>query len=293
MNDRARLNRRDVQRRFDRAAATFDDVDFVHAVTRQGIFDRLEPLVLEATTILDLGAATGSASPALSKRFGRARIVSCDLSHRMLQRCAGKRRWWSRASEVQGDAARLPFADNSFDLVFANLLLPWIDEPAAALGEVARVLRHGGVFAFATLGPDSLLQLTRAWGKVDSSVHVNHFLDMHDVGDAVLRAGLGNPVLDVDRLSVQYGDAHKLFHDLTNMGGRNALAQRRRTLVGKESFARMLAALAGSADDSRVEIDLELVYGHCWGTDAAAQRGDYRIDAARIPTRRQSGPDAG
>ena len=39
---------RDIQRRFDRVAASFDDADFVHAVTREGLLARLEPLINHA-----------------------------------------------------------------------------------------------------------------------------------------------------------------------------------------------------------------------------------------------------
>jgi malonyl-CoA O-methyltransferase len=288
MDDKARLNRRDVQRQFDRAAATFDTADFVHAVTRQGILARLEPVRLGASVILDLGAATGGATAALKKQYGRAHIISVDLSHRMLRRCAKKRRRWSRAAEVQGDAASLPFAENSFDLVFANLLLPWIDTPATVLEEIARVLRPGGVFAFATLGPDSLAQLGHAWAQVDSGPHVNLFADMHDVGDALMRAGFNAPVLDVDHLSVRYDDPQKLFRDLAATGARNALQHRRRSLTGKGRFSGMVRALAASPGENAVEIDLELVYGHCWGTAATRQSTDFRIDAGQVRRRRRA-----
>ncbi|MBT8091915.1 MAG: methyltransferase domain-containing protein, partial [Gammaproteobacteria bacterium] len=270
----------------DRAAATFDAADFVHAVTRQGIFARLEPLLLDAATVLDLGAATGNATALLKRRFRGAQVVSVDLSHSMLRRCASKRRWWSRASEVQGDAAHLPFAENSFDVVFANLLLPWIDTPAIVAAQVARVLRKDGLFAFATLGPDSLAQLGRAWAVVDGGVHVNQFPDMHDIGDELLRAGLSAPVLDVDRLSVRYDDPQKLFRDLTATGARNALQQRKRSLLGKAKFGQMIDALTG---EQVVEIDLELVYGHCWGTTAVGRQTAFRIDAGQIK-RRQRAP---
>jgi malonyl-CoA O-methyltransferase len=288
MDDNARLNRRDVQRRFDRAAAAFDEADFVHAVTRQGILTRLEPVRLDASRILDLGAATGAAAIPLRHQYGRAHVVSFDLSQRMLQRCASKRRWWSRTAEVQGDAACLPFLDNCFDLVFANLLLPWIDTPATVLEEVARVLRPGGVFAFATLGPDSLLQLGRAWARIDSGPHVNRFLDMHDIGDALVRAGLSAPVLDVDHLAVRYDDPQKLFRDLTASGARNALQHRRRALTGKGKFAGMVKALATADDASAIEIDLELVYGHCWGAASAGESTDFRIDAGQIGRRQRA-----
>ncbi len=51
------LRSRDIRRRFDRAAANFDEFDFVHAVTRDGLFTRLEPMLIDASTIVDLGCA--------------------------------------------------------------------------------------------------------------------------------------------------------------------------------------------------------------------------------------------
>jgi malonyl-CoA O-methyltransferase len=278
------LRLRDIQRRFDCAAATFDDSDFVHEVTRDGLAARLEPLLLEPTTILDLGSATGATGRLLRKRFKRAHIVSLDLSQPMLKQGQRQKSWFSRASFVQGDASHLPFADSSFDMVVTNQLLPWAPELQPVLEEVARVLVPGGVFAFATLGPDSLREVAQAWASVDSGSHVNRFADMHDLGDGLVRAGLSDPVLDVDRLSVCYESADKLFADLTRAGARNALADRARGLTGRRSFAAMAAALADS--QGKITLELELVYGHCWGAGPKNDPENYRIDANQIPRRR-------
>ena len=295
MDDPFLLNSRDVRRRFDRAADTFGAADFAHGVTRDGLLARLQPLRIEAKTVLDLGAATGSATALLQKRFRGAHIVSLDLSRNMLLQRKRRRLWFTRTSSVQADAARLPFADGSFDVVFANLLLPWVNDPAAVLAEVSRVLRKGGVLAFATLGPDSLRQLSHAWVHVDGHAHVNpahvahahvhRFPDMHDIGDALVRAGLADPVLDVDRLTVKYPDAGKLFRDLTLSGSRNSLAGRRRGLLGKRQFNRLVAALSEATPGPGIEIDLELVYGHCWSTGPRQESGHFRIDATAIPRR--------
>ena len=286
MREPSALNKHDVRRQFDRAAKAFDSADFVHRVTREGLLERLRPLRIEATAVLDLGAATGNTTDQLRKRFGGARVVSLDLSHNMLREAKGKRRWLSRTSFVQADAESLPFSDASFDVVFSNLLLPWLSDPATALAEVTRVLRKDGVFVFATLGPDSLVQLSRAWSRVDAGTHVNRFLDMHDIGDALVRAGLADPVLDVDRLTVQYADATRLFQDLTRTGGRNALMQRSRGLLGRGRFEKLLAELHGGADG--IAVELELVYGHCWGTGPRNEPANYRINAAEIGRRRKS-----
>ncbi len=278
------LRLRDIQRRFDRAAANFDGADFVHEVTREGLVTRLEPLLLEPATILDLGSATGATGRVLRKRFKRAHIVSLDLSQAMLARGRKHKSWFSRASFVQGDANHLPFGDASFDMIVANQLLPWAPELQSIFEEVARVLLPGGVFAFATLGPDSLREIERAWASVDSGVHVNRFADMHDIGDGLVGAGLRDPVLDVDRLGVSYDSASKLFADLSRAGARNALTSRARGLTGRSSFSAMTAALADNR--GKITLDLELVYGHCWGAGPKNDPDNYRIDANQIPLRR-------
>jgi malonyl-CoA O-methyltransferase len=275
----------DVRRRFDRAARSFDDADFIHAVTRDGLFARLTPVVIDAKVVVDLGCATGSATRALAERFRGAKIMAVDLSLPMLERCRAKRGWFSKTSTLQADASALPFADQSVDVVFANLLLPWANDPGEVAREVSRVLRENGLFVFATLGPDSLLEIRNAWAAVDDRSHVNHFLDMHDVGDLMLRAGLRDPVLDVDRLSVSYDDADALFRDLTAVGARNSLQNRNPSLLGKRRFEAMRDRLENAAEGGGISLDLELVYGHCWGGRPPPEKGDVRIDAAAIPVR--------
>lgn len=291
MNDTRALHPQHLRRRFERAAASFDSADFVHRVTRDGLFSRLQPVVIDADTVLDLGSATGGAGEPLRRRFRGAHLVSLDVSRSMLSCGRKKRPWYAplltrKHSFVQADAARLPLADGSIDFVFCNLLLPFVDNPDRVFSEVARVLRRGGVFAFATLGPDSLLEIRRAWGTVDTAAHVNHFQDMHDVGDALLRAGLRDPVVDVDPLTVRYPNAEKLFADLTSVGARNALRERHPALTGRRRFEAMLAALQGQDDDPVIELRLELVYGHCWGGGAPMDPASFAIDATTIPLRR-------
>ena len=280
------LRLRDIRRRFDRAAAGFDDVDFVHAVTRDGLVSRLEPVQVKARNILDLGSATGAAGKSIRERFRRAHVVSLDLSRAMLEEARRRKRRLSKSSYVQADAHRLPFADATFDLVIANQLLPWITDVHSLFAEVARVLVEGGVFAFATLGPDSFREIDAAWAGVDDGQHVHRFPDMHDIGDALVSARLRDPVLDVDHLAVTYGDAARLFGDLTATGARNALAGRSRGLAGKEHFGAMTQALYSG---DQIRLDLELVYGHCWGPGPNNDASEFRIGAGKIARRRRGG----
>jgi len=279
------LNHKHIHRRFERAASTLDGSDFVHATSREGLLRRLQPLLIDAKTVVDLGAGTGAAGLALGQRFKGARLISIDIALGMLLKARQKKRWLSKANFIQANAVALPLANDCIDVVFANLLLPWVDDPAPVFAEVARILHQGGVFAFATLGPDSLQELRRAWAAVDDDAHVNRFPDMHNLGDALVNSGLRDPVLDVDRLSIAYQQSGKLFTDLTAVGARNALQQRARGLTGKRRYAAMLAALNDATGAGKLTLELELVFGHCWGGGPKLDASHYEIDARKIPVR--------
>jgi len=276
----------DVRRMFDRAADEFDDFDFVHSATRAGLFARLEPIVIDARTVVDLGCATGSACRPLGKRFRSAHVIAIDRSPGMLRRAVRKQSWLAKYSVLRADATALPLADQSVDIIFCNQLLPWIDDAGAVFSEANRILRKDGLFLFASLGPDSLSGLRQAWEASDVGAHVNDFPDMHVLGDAAVRAGLNDPVLDVDRLSVTYQNTAALFRDLTGSAARNCLASRGIALTGKDRFAAMTAALPKHGRDGGIDLELELVYGHCWGSGPRAKDGEIRIPPSRIGRRR-------
>lgn len=279
-----------MRRRFDRAAAGFANADFVHRQAAAGLLERLVPMTLTVERVLDAGSAAGAASRALAKSWRKARVISLDLSMDMLRAARASRPRFARISELQADVTQLPLADNCIDLVFANMLLPWSIDPAGFFGEVRRVLRKEGLFAFSTLGPDSLRELREAWAEVDAGEHVNAFPDMHDIGDLAVRSGLRDPVVDVDYLTVSYRSSEALMRDLTAAGARNSLAGRHPALTGKKRFARMRAALERRFGDAGLPLRLELVFGHAWGSGpapAAGQDREYRLDVTAIGRRRR------
>lgn len=273
------LNAQHVQRRFDRAASTFGRADYVHRHAFEGLLERLDPLRISPDWILDLGAASGAGSRLLGKRYRKARIVSGDLSMAMLRQARDARGFLSKAREARMDARQLPLLDGSIDLVVANMLLPWIDDLPGCLREVGRVLRKGGVFTFATLGPGSFEPLRRVDG---SETRLNAFADMHDVGDALVQAGLADPVLDVDRLTITWPDIAAIRRDHVASGGGNTRRDRAATLTGRSRLADVLDALRR---DDGFAADIELVYGHAWSTGPRAEAGEFHIDAGAIGRR--------
>lgn len=284
-NDTHVFDRASVRRRFDRAASKFDGADFVQRHAAAGLFERLEPMLLQPARILDVGSATGSASRELARRYRKSRVLSLDLSLRMLQRAKARRSRFARIRELQADASSIPLGDGCIDLVFANMFLPWSDDPLRFFAEVRRVLRKDGLFAFSALGPDSLREVRQAWAAVDDGVHVNPFPDMHNIGDAIVRAGLRDPVVDVDYLHVTWPNSDALFRDLTAAGARNSLERRHHALTGKRRFSGMRTKL--DPGGAPLRLTFELVFGHAWGSWPVLPAGEYRLEATSTERRRR------
>jgi malonyl-CoA O-methyltransferase len=168
-------------------------------------------------------------------------------------------------------------------------MLQWVGNPDAAIAEARRVLKTDGLFSFTSLGPDSLRELREAWAESDGYQHVHAFLDMHDLGDALVRAGFAEPVMDTERLTITYRNWPALLAELRGSGSTNIAYGRSRSLAGRAGAERAQYSLESLRRNNVLPTTLEIVYGHAW---AGALRRRGRADGeVRIPleslTRRQ------
>jgi malonyl-CoA O-methyltransferase len=273
------LNASWVRRSFDRAAGTYDGAAVLHAKVRQDLLERLGLTALSPRTVLDAGAGTGHGSRALQRRYPKAHVVALDASHGMLRAAAKQQSWLRPFARVCADAALLPLKDGSVDLIVSNLMLHWCD-PDAVFAEFRRVLAPHGLLSFSAFGPDTLRELRAAWAQVDSACHVHRFIDMHDLGDALVRAGFASPVLDVEQFTLRYLDVRKIAADLKATGAHNATLGRAQGLTSPRKFAAMQAAYESFRQDGRLPASYEVVFAHAWVPAPALQRG--RRDEARV-----------
>jgi malonyl-CoA O-methyltransferase len=263
------LDRRSVRASFDRASATYESAAGLQARVAQELLGRLEDFGLAPRAVLDLGAGTGRTTRELKRRYPRAMVIALDLAPGMLREARRHQMRWRRFERVCGDAQRLPLAAASVDLVFSSLMLQWCEPLDEAFTEVRRVLRPGGFFAFSTFGPATLHELRSAWAEADGHTHVNQFIDMHDVGAALVRAGLAEPVLDLDRIEVAYPDARTLMRDLKSIGAHNVTAGRPRALTGRRRLGRMEHAYEAYRREGSLPATYEVIYAASWGTAAS------------------------
>jgi len=252
-----------VRRAFDRAAETYDGAAVLHAEVRENLLERLQLVTLVPRVVLDAGAGTGHGSRALQRRYPKALVVALDISRQMLN-VAGRQQSWLRPfGRVCGYAERLPLADGSVDLIMSNLLLQWC-HPDEVFAEFRRVLKPSGLLSFSAFGPDTLRELRSAWSQVDARSHVHQFIDMHDLGDALVRNGFAAPVLDVERFTLRYLDVRSVAADLKATGAHNATAGRAKGLTGPRKFAAMQAAYEHFREDGRLPATYEVVFAHAW-----------------------------
>jgi malonyl-CoA O-methyltransferase len=257
-----------VRRSFDRAAETYDRNNVLQCEVGLRLLRHLDPMRLDPRLAVDLGCGTGMFFEPIAKRFPKARLVGVDFAHGMLRKAAKRAPAWKRLlgrgpGLVCGDAERLPLASGASQFVFSNLALQWT-RPEAVFAEVARVLETGGLFLFATFGPDTLKELRAAFAAADGHAHVNTFVDMHDLGDMLVHAGLVEPVMEMEMITLEYSCVEAVARDLKAIGARNALPGRPRGLSGRGRWKRVIESYEKLRRDGALPASYEVIYGHAW-----------------------------
>jgi SAM-dependent methyltransferase len=109
----------------------------------------LLPHLKSGLTLLDLGCGPGTITADLATRITPGRVTACEVKESALDlaRAEIARRGLTNVDFVVGDAHALDFPDDSFDVVHAHQVLQHLGDPVAALREMRRVTRPGGLIA--------------------------------------------------------------------------------------------------------------------------------------------------
>lgn len=266
MIDEYLIDKARVRASFNRAANTYDAAAVLQKQVREEMLSRLNLVKIAPQAILDAGCGTGHGSFGLQKRFRSAQVYSLDIALNMLQQTQLQRPFLQKILNKQqllcADIESLPIASDSMDLAWSNLALQWCNDLDAAFAEVARVLQPESLFVFSTFGPDTLKELRAATSN--GHTHVSRFIDMHDIGDALIRAGFSTPVLDVEHYTLTYDDVKGVMKDLKNIGAHNATQGRARGLQGKGFLSNLTQQYEQFRANNKLPATFEVVYGHAW-----------------------------
>ena len=265
---------------FGRAADTYDAAAILQKQVREEMLNRLDLVKINPQVILDAGCGTGAASHALQKRFAKSQVVSLDFALPMLQKTRSTSYQVGMLSQLKSifgvtnqsllcaDIESLPLANASIGFVWSNLAIQWCNDLDAALQEFHRVLQPEGLLMFSTFGPDTLRELRIATSQQSADkggfTSVSRFIDMHDIGDALVRAGFSAPVLDVERFTLTYDDVKSVMRDLKSIGAHNATDGRARGLLGRGFLKSLEANYEQFRTNDKLPATFEVVYGHAW-----------------------------
>ena len=264
------IDKRAVRRAFSRAATQYDAAAVMQREVCSRMLERLDYIKQKPATVLDVGSGTGWGTRQLGERYPTAQIVALDMAIGMLHAARGTSSWWSKLFSgkatpyVCGDMEALPVKSNSMDMVWSNFALQWCNDLPATFVELQRVLKVDGLLMFSTFGPDTLKELRSAFQGVDGHNHLNRFADMHDIGDMLVAAGFGDPVMDMEYITLTYSDVKSVMQDLRSIGAHNATAGRATGMMGKKAWGRVLENYERLRRDGKLPATFEVIYGHAW-----------------------------
>ena len=158
-----------------------------------------------------------------------------------------------------------PMDPEPADLLWANMQLHIHPDPQTLLNAWYEALRVDGFLMFSCLGPDSLLELHQLYRDLGWPPPGPSWTDMHDWGDMLVQIGFAEPVMDMERITLQYAEPVRLIEDLRAMG-RNLHPERHPACRGKgwrdqlENAIRHHWPHRGS--EGQYALTFEIVYGH-------------------------------
>ena len=260
-----RLDKFSIKKSFDRAARSYDRAAILQTEVLSRLLARLEYIRHNPGTVIDIGCGTGKGIAGLQKKYPRSKIVGLDLAFSMLQASRKQVGFLRRKRLVNSDMEKMPFADGSFDLLFSNLALEWANDIGATFREFGRIGRPGSLLMFATFGPGTLKELRESWSRIDQNPHVHQFIDMHDIGDAMIASGFQQPVVDAEIIRLEYQEFQQVFDDLKNTGAINADKGRSRGLMTPAILKRLESNYRQLGyEQGKFIASYEVLYGHAW-----------------------------
>lgn len=286
------FDRRLVRLRRERAHATLAAHGFLYDEAADRLADRLNDIRRGFPLAVELGSRGGVLAQAVAGRGGIVTLIQTDLSPATLARLPGAR--------VALDEEALPFAPQSLDLVLSSLALSEVNDLPGTLVQIRRALKPDGLLLACVLGGATLQELRAAVAEAEESTtggaspRVAPFADAAELSALMQRAGFALPVVDSDRVMVDYADPWDLLRDLKGMGAGNALVDRRRVPMRRATLAATVELLAGRGADAatgRVRATFEIVTLTGWAPAASQPRPKPR-GSARASLKRALEDDA-
>ena len=239
------------QRR-DRAARIGTEL-FLYDRAFGDCLERLADIRIEFSDVLLLGCP----DPAWPQQLGDRRVTVVDPGPLMAALAGGQ----------SADPESLPFGGNTFDLVLCIGVLDTANNLPLAAAALHLVLKPGGLLLGAIAGGQSLLRLRKAMLAADAvagqaSPHLHPRIEGPGLAQLLTGAGFAMPVVDVDRVELDYPSLDGLVGDLRAMGATNILSTRSRVPLTRPALAAARTAFLDG--DIRAKEQVEILHFAAW-----------------------------
>jgi len=199
----------------------------------------------------------GCPNPAWPGRFKGSQVTVVDPGPIMAERAGGQ----------FADLESLPFDAEAFDLALCIGTLETANNLPLAAAALHLVLRPGGLLLGALAGGQSLPRLRKAMLAADlvtaqASPHLHPRIEGPSLARLLTEVGFAMPVIDVDRIELEYGSLDALVRDLRAMGATNILHARSRRPLSR--LAREAARAAFLAGENRAVEQIEILHFAGW-----------------------------
>lgn len=255
-----------------RAAARFQDHDFLFDWSRKVLGDRLMDVTRSFPLALNIGGRDAvKLSPALKETGKIETLVHMDCTGKLLPKSD---------MALLGDEEILPFGANTLDCVISNLSLHSVNDLPGTLAQIRYALKPDGLFLAAMFGGETLHELrdsimhTEMALRGGASPRIFPFADKPQMGELMQRSGFALPVIDSEIITVTYDNIFKLMHDLRGMGEGNIIKNRDRAYLGRGFFTKLAEYyhLHYAESDGRIRASFEIIFLLGWAPHDSQQK---------------------
>lgn len=236
--------------------------------------EKLDPIKLEPQSWIDWSAFMGAGAEWVQKRYPQAQRLVVEpneclaVRSQALAEQTAQRSWRTLfrrdVPEVfQEPVAQAPWLPGGVQMLWANMTLHTCADLPGMMKQWHRHLAVDGFLMCSGLGPDTARELRGLYRLLGWPLPTVDFIDMHDLGDELVKAGFSDPVMDMETLTLTWATPQEMLTELRTWGG-NVAVGRFEGLRTPRWRQRLLDAMSESLrrPDGRLGLTIELIYGH-------------------------------
>lgn len=248
---------------------------WLHQEVGRRLADKLAPIKLQPQNWLDWSAFLGASGDQVQACYPQAQRWVVEPTAGLQQRSQlaldqqVTRSWktlWRKGAPrawLAEDLAGAPWLPEGAQMLWANMCLHAHPNLAGLMRLWQRQLAVGGFLMCSGLGPDTVRELRALYRTMGWTLPTIDFIDMHDLGDELVKAGFADPVMDMERLTLTWETPQAMLEELRTWGGNVAVGRHAglKTPRWRDELLKLLAQRLVRSD-GRLGLTIEVVYGH-------------------------------